>query len=515
MAERLTFVAGRNRNAARRVLTAPGGPLEASPRLRRFLVIYEDGRALATPAAVNDPELQTLRRRAALSHIALQEPEEATLDEIAAANANVVDVAEFATQARQAFVSVLARAARMRASDVLITRSDDSADIRFRVDGLIRRERSIDPERATAMSNAAFNLCDAGDSLASTTRAVRAAITVRRNLPSSVLGVRLQYAPTANGFALILRLSYENTAIRCADLEEAGFHAVEAEAMRAALQSSSGVFLVAGPTEHGKSTTLNLAIAEFAESYAQPPNIVAVEDPPETQHIPYVQTFTVNTSVESEETAFENALMAALRMAPDGIKIGELRDLVSARTAYRAAGSGALVFSTIHAPFATDIPFRLMDLGLERHRAFERLNVAWVAQRLVPTACSACALPANAPRTPTQRALLADALRHGVSLDGACFAGGGCGACGGAGYSGRVLASEVVIPDIAILEAGLGPKATRRSIRQEWLQRGGRPITQEAFRHVLAGRTPLEAFVRSVASFEMLVFDQSCQRPRS
>ena len=507
MAEALQINSGGSRSHSLKILSARGGALEASPRLRRFIAIFEDGRTLATPAALDDPEFQMLQRHAASGNIRLRKPEVASLDQIAAANAKVGDVAEFVTQARHAFFSILERAAMVHASDVLISRSGEEAEVRLRVDGLMRNDRKLEPDRATAISNAAFHACDAGDSLAITTRAVRAAITNRKFLPGKVQGVRLQYAPTATGFVLVLRIAYASSAIHCRTLEEAGYGQQQTSVIRSALQSSAGVFVVAGPTEHGKSTTLNLAIEEFARGYAQFPNIVAVEDPPETQHIPYIQSFSVNTSIESEEAAFEGALLAALRLAPDGIKIGELRDNVSARTAYRAAGSGALVFSTLHAAFATDIPFRLMDLGVERYRAFDHLNILWIAQRLVPSACRSCSYSTRNADSHAYRALLADAERLQISLGKARFAGSGCNACAGTGFVGRALVSEVVAPDHKLLETGLDPGATRQSFRRAWLQHGGSPITVDAFQFVRTGQISLDAFVRNVAAFESLVFD--------
>ena len=507
MAETLRLVSDRRPRATRTVLSARGGPLEASPRLQRFLVIFEDGRMLAAPTALDDPELLTIRQRATSLGIRLDRPQEATLDEISAANANVANVTEYATQARQTLLSILNRAARRHASDIMINRDSASARIRLRISGLMQDHRTLDPERATAVSNAAMNACDSGDSLGSATRAVRASITNRKILPPGVLGVRLQYAPTARGFVLIMRLSYESAAIHCSSLEEAGFDALHSEAVRAALQSSAGVFVVAGPTEHGKSTTLNLAIEEFARSYAQHPNVIAVEDPPETLHIPYVQTFAINSSVEREEDAFANALMAALRLAPDGIKIGELRDPVSARTAFRAAGSGALVFTTLHASFATDVPFRLMDLGLERYRAFEPLNIAWIAQRLVPLVCPHCAIPAARTDTSIHRALKADAAGCNLDLGQACFSGGGCAECDGTGHAGRRLVCEVIRPAVELLETGLAADTTRQSFRRAWLRSGGVPMTVGAFALVRRGEVSLDAFIRNVTSFEALKSD--------
>ncbi len=511
MAEVLQLTGERRRR--RQILSAQGGALEASPRLRRFLVIHDGGGMLAAPAAFDDPEYQTLLQRAQDQGIRLREPEIASLDQIAAAYARVVDVAEFATQARQSFLAIVERGARQRASDAMIVRNGDEAAVRYRVDGQMRDDRSLDAERATAISNSGFHFCSAGDSLASPTRPVRASITSADSLPKGVSGVRLQYAPTAQGFVLILRLVYAAREIQCRTLEEAGYSKERAAVIRAAVQASTGVFLVAGPTEHGKSTTLNLAIEEFARCFAQPPNVVAVEDPPETLHLPYVHAFSVNTSIESEESAFESALMAALRLAPDGIKIGELRDTVSAQTAYRAAGSGALVFSTLHAPFATDTPFRLMDLGLERHHAFDPLNVLWLAQRLVPTACPGCAVPTAMAKVPAHCALLDAARQLDLRLGKACFTGKGCEACSGTGYAGRYLTSEYVAPTSDLLEIGLADSATRQSFRRAWLRRGGWPMTADAFSQVRRGRVPLEAFVRSVATLESLSFDAAHMGP--
>ncbi len=489
------------------VLSAEGGSLEASPRLRRFLAILSDGKVLAVPAALRDPEFRTLQHRAQASGIRLQAPTEASLDEVAAANANVRDVREFATQARQALLSILARAAQFRASDVLISRQEGHALLRYRIDGTMRTDRTLDPDRAAAMSNAAFNLCDSGDSLASTTRAVRAAITDSRVLPTDVTGARLQYAPTATGFALLVRLSYSHAALRCQTLEEAGFSAPHATALRAAVQSAAGVILVAGPTEHGKSTTLNLAIDEFARGFVHAPNIVAVEDPPESRSLPHVQAFSVNTSVETEAAAFESALLASLRMAPDGMKIGEIRDRVSAHAAYTAAGSGTLVFATLHAAFATDIPFRLMDLGLEPYRAFDTLNLAWVSQRLVPEVCPDCAIPFRNPASDAHRSLVRDFGHRTSELTDARLTGPGCDACGASGSLRRSLFLEIVRPHPELLAFGLSGTASRQAFRRAWLDRGGESVVASAYDRVRNGQVSLDAFCRTVAGAATLDAD--------
>ena len=255
MAEQLQSSPNPHRQSQRKIISAHGGVLEASPRLRRFLAIYEEGEMLVAATALNDPELQTLRRRAESLDIRLHTPREASLDEISAANANVADVEKYATQARQTLLAILSQAARSNASDILLGRNDVQGRVRFRINGLMQDHRLLDPERVTAVANAAINACDAGDSLASPSRPVRAAITARKMLPANVLGVRLQYAPTSTGFVLIMRLSYAAAAIHCQSLEEAGVGTATAAAIRGALQSPAGVFVVAGPTEHGKSTT--------------------------------------------------------------------------------------------------------------------------------------------------------------------------------------------------------------------------------------------------------------------
>ena len=206
--------------------------------------------------------------------------------------------------------------------------------------------------------------------------------------------------------------------------------------------------------------------------------------------------------MEREEDAFENALLAALRLAPDGIKIGELRDRISVHTAFRAAGSGSLVFTTVHASLATDVPFRLMDLGLERYRAFDPVNIAWMAQRLLPLVCGKCSIPLDDAKSVVAEALREDLARFRVEPGDARLGSDGCEHCQNSGNMGRQLVCEFVRPSPGLLRAGADAATTRHYFRGAWLAGGGRSMIGDAFKLVRSGTVALDAFTRNVASLD-------------
>jgi len=226
----------------------------------------------------------------------------------------------------------------------------------------------------------------------------------------SSLDIRTATLPVRHGERVTLRL-LEKDGARLT-LNGLGFSDADRAAFDRVLREPHGLVLLTGPTGSGKTTTLYAAIQELLKGDAL--NIITVEDPIEYE-IPGVVQAEVDSS---DKVNFARALKSILRHDPDVVMIGEIRDAQSLDVAVKAALTGHLVLSTLHANDARSVPTRLVDMGLERHLVAVTLRLA-VAQRLVRRVCTGCG-------------------------------GAGCDRCGGRGLSGRIGLFEFYSPDGAI-----------------------------------------------------------------
>ena len=120
-----------------------------------------------------------------------------------------------------------------------------------------------------------------------------------------------------------------------------------------------GMFLVTGPTGCGKTTTLACMINYINESFDR--HIITIEEPIEYYH-PHKKSIINQREVGVDVPSFGEALRRVLRMDPDVILVGELRDLETIESAVRAAETGHLVFSTVHTTSAAGTITRLIDV---------------------------------------------------------------------------------------------------------------------------------------------------------
>lgn len=120
-----------------------------------------------------------------------------------------------------------------------------------------------------------------------------------------------------------------------------------------------GMFLVTGPTGSGKTTTLATMINFINENLDR--HIVTIEDPIEYYHL-HKKSVINQREVGNDVPSFSEALRRVLRMDPDVILVGELRDLETIEAAVRAAETGHLVFSTLHTTSASGTISRIIDV---------------------------------------------------------------------------------------------------------------------------------------------------------
>jgi type II secretory ATPase GspE/PulE/Tfp pilus assembly ATPase PilB-like protein len=259
--------------------------------------------------------------------------------------------------------------------------------------------------------------------------------------------VRLQQMVERNGFSLAVRvLDYEGLNRRYSALADLGYAEDQAAAISHALGRSHGVVLFVGGTGSGKTTALAVAVANSPNFAIR--HWVALEDPPELDmpgiaSVPVFSEGTYGATGGSGEDPFVAAMRRVLRVSPDGVICGEIRDRETASLTMAMATSGHVAAATLHASEAF-LAFRRLtgrELGVDPEVLFEPGVVSLlVAQRLVPVLCD-CALPAErrlASRFEEQWRL--DPARLRMRNDE------GCDRCRSTrpGYAGRTVAAQVV-----------------------------------------------------------------------
>jgi twitching motility protein PilT len=147
-----------------------------------------------------------------------------------------------------------------------------------------------------------------------------------------------------------------------------------------------GLIVVAGPTGAGKSTTLGALVDRINRTRRL--HVVTIEDPIEYVHVP-IECLVNQRQVGTDAPTFHDALVASLREDPDVILVGEVRDLETIRTAIRAAETGHLVLTTVHAGDSVGAIERLVSVFPADEQAGIRKQLALVlravvAQRLLP-----------------------------------------------------------------------------------------------------------------------------------
>ena len=187
------------------------------------------------------------------------------------------------------------------------------------------------------------------------------------------LDFRCSITPTLYGETVVLRLLHLPESLL--DLGTLGLTPTQIQQVKLAGQRQQGMILVTGPTGSGKTVTLYTLLKQLN---TQQRNIYTVEDPVEI-NLPGVNQ--INISARQSIT-FGNISRSILRQDPDVIMLGEMRDEETIDTAIKAAHTGHLVLSTLHATSATKAIPRLRNLGVDDHNIASTLSLV-ISQRLL------------------------------------------------------------------------------------------------------------------------------------
>lgn len=269
----------------------------------------------------------------------------------------------------KALSTILEYAVRAKASDVHIEPLEKSLKIRCRIDGVLREvmnlPKSIEPalvSRIKILSNLKIDehrIPQDGQFAVS--------------VANKEVDLRIAISPVVWGEQVVIRL-LDKTG-NSFDLEQMGYAGRALRAIRKGIAAPNGMVLTSGPTGSGKSTSLYALIKEIKDDSV---NIITLEDPVEYK-MDGVNQIQVNSDVG---LTFSAGLRSILRLDPDIVMVGEIRDGETANLAVQAALTGHLVFSTLHTNSAAGILPRLIDMGIEPFLIASTVNTI-IGQRLV------------------------------------------------------------------------------------------------------------------------------------
>lgn len=302
----------------------------------------------------------------------------------------------------------------MHASDVHMDPMEDHLRVRLRIDGELEDVLHVPAAMQSAVTSRLKIM--AGLDIAERRAPQDGGFSWRPPSPAlaAPLDVRMATLPVRHGERVTLRL-LEAGGVRLA-IGELGMCERDRAVFESVLRRPHGLVLLSGPTGSGKTTTLYAAINELLR-LGDAKNIITVEDPVEYE-IPGVAQAEVDSA---DKVNFSKALKSILRHDPDVVMIGEIRDADSLDAAVKAALTGHLVLSTLHANSAPSCVTRLVDMGLDAKLVPATLRLA-VAQRLLRRVCANCAAAGR------------------IAGDSSCPV------CGGRGYSGRIGVFEMFAP---------------------------------------------------------------------
>ena len=386
---------------------------------------------------------------------------------------------------------LIKEAITLGASDIHIEPFKDTAQIRFRIDGVL-----VVMEQFTKFLEKNYN------AIVTRIKIISKLDIAERRMPQDggstfkldkkEIDLRISILPTKNNERIVMRILNKDEGAK--SLDALGFQDEDLANLTEAINSPQGMVLVTGPTGSGKTTTLYTILQTINKPSL---NILTAEDPVEyeLEGVGQVQVR------EDIGYTFESALRSFLRQDPEVILVGEIRDKATVDIALKAALTGHLVFSTIHTNDAPSTITRLQNMGTPDYLISAACSLI-IAQRLARKTCTDCRVPdekvnpkilSSIGFTPEQASRIKPVM------------GGGCEKCnpGGkkarAGYKGRMGIYEILKVTKNVKSAILR-KGTTQEIKEAALKDNFRTMQDMGREMLLTGDLSFEEYQRVLAT---------------
>ncbi|MDO5715701.1 MAG: GspE/PulE family protein [Tissierellia bacterium] len=247
------------------------------------------------------------------------------------------------------------------------------------------------------------------------------------------------------------------------------------------IRQPTGLILCCGPTSSGKTSTLYTILQQLNRRDI---NIMTIEDPVEYK-ISGINQIEVN---EQTGLTFEKGLKAILRMDPDKIMIGEIRNRQTAQISITSSITGHLVLSTLHTENSPAAIYRLIDMGIQPFLVSAGL-IGVISQRLIRKLCPHCKIGY-------------EEILPGETKASFIYKGLGCSHCH-QGYVGRKAVFEIMLID-ADLKEMISQNAPLRELQQKAIQKGMKTLEHEILNCIKRGETSMEEYYNNILTVGVL-----------
>lgn len=442
-------------------LTGEGGQHEVPPDVRSMVCYMSDGRFFVSKAHIHNVHVASLKAKLHRLGLAVNElPVDMQMIQDMYRTSQTGTRKFDASRVQKYAVELFHRAVNEKASDIHIRVSEkDGTKIWFRIHNDLTYKEEQPEEFGQLLCTAIYqSMCDTSDAVFNVRSRQDARISDAAKMPVALDGIRVATAPQVGGVLMVMRLLYNDASGLGDGIHGLGFRKSDIDAFSLMKRRPYGINIIAGPTGSGKSTTLTRLLGGLSRECQNTKHIITVEDPPEYPIPGVVQTPV--TDAEDEEARsreFQAAITSAMRLDPDVIMVGEIRDGASAMLAFRAAMTGHQVWTTLHANRALSIPDRLRDLGVPIDILTDPTIVTGlVCQRLIKVLCPHCKQSFAdflkddvAYKVHGRKAI--DNILSVTKLENVYITGHGCDKCSQLGTAGRTVVSETVTPDETLM----------------------------------------------------------------
>ena len=335
---------------------------------------------------------------------------------------------------------LITEAINLGASDIHIECFRNNAQVRFRIDGILK-----------IMTQYSKFLYENYSAVVARIKIISKLDIAERRVPQDgastfksdikEIDLRVSILPTKNNERIVMRILNKDAGDK--DLKDLGFERKDLAKLIKAITSPQGMVLVTGPTGSGKTTTLYSVLKHINKPGM---NILTAEDPVEYEMdgVGQVQI------KEAIGYTFEEALRSFLRQDPEVILVGEIRDKATVDISLKASLTGHLVFSTLHTNDAPSSITRLLNMGTPNYLISAALTLI-MAQRLARKTCTECRV---IDERITPKLLNSIGVSPEKSARAKIHKGEGCENCDGSGYKGRTGIYEILEIDNE-LKAGI------------------------------------------------------------
>ena len=263
------------------------------------------------------------------------------------------------------------QADRLGASDIHIENQRDNVRIRLRVDGALHPVAEISHDKYRVLTGALASRAN----ISTAANESQTGHMQRDSLvtPGKTVNMRIETVPTNFGMDVVIRLfNFDESLL---SIDRLGFDEKRQKNLEEVISHPHGMVMVVGPTGAGKSTTLFSIINALNNPSRK---IITLEDPVEIS-VPGISQIPIDTN---NGKTFADNLRAVMRLDPDIVMIGEIRDVDTAKTAIQASITGHLVLTTFHAASAAAAFSRMVDM-IGQNPIFANAIRMVISQRLV------------------------------------------------------------------------------------------------------------------------------------